>query len=157
MHRPPRLMAAPGLVFLLAAFPGCGGSSSEDPVALRGKTLYDVSCAACHQPDGAGKEGVALSLVDSSWVQGPEGRLVRIALHGVRGPIEVHGKSYNLEMPGFQNVFGDEEMAAVLTYLRQAWGNRAPSVSAASVAAIRAAHRERGDSWTAAELLEVEG
>ena len=69
----------------------------------RGKELYEVSCGACHQADGKGKYGVASPLAASSWVVESEGRLVRIALHGVRGDIEVNGTVYNLEMPGFSN------------------------------------------------------
>jgi len=122
----------------------------------RGQGLYEVTCAACHQPDGNGKAGVASPLRDSEWVLGPEGRLVRIALNGIHGPVVVRGKEYNLEMPAFGLVFSDEELAATLTYVRQAWGHKAPTVTAATVARWREASRSRGDSWTAAELLGEE-
>lgn len=121
----------------------------------RGRTLYEVSCAACHQNDGEGRPGVASPLARSEWVTGPTNRLIRIALHGVRGGITVRGKTYNLEMPGFAFVFGDADLAAVLSYVRDAWGNRASEVPAAAVEAVRHALGHR-DSWTEEELLAVE-
>jgi len=146
----------PWLVAVVLA--GCGASPPVDEAILaRGRTLYNNSCAACHQLDGEGKPGVASPLARSSWVVGPEERLVRIALHGVRGGIEVRGKMYNLEMPGFQYVFTkDEDMATVLTYVRSAWGNSASEVTAQTVGAVRKQFASRGDSWTAQGLLAVE-
>lgn len=120
----------------------------------RGQELYETTCAACHQKDGNGKAGVASPLRDSEWVLGPEGRLVRIALNGIHGPVKVRGKEYNLEMPALGAVFSDEELAATLTYVRQAWGHHASAVTATTVARWREASRSRRDSWTAAELLE---
>ena len=118
----------------------------------RGRLLYEVSCGACHQADGEGKEGVASPLAGSEWVMGSEGRLLRIALDGVRGPMMVRGRRYQLEMPALRYVYGDEDMAAILTYIRGAWGNAAPAVSAGTVAAVRSQTARRGDSWTAQDL-----
>jgi mono/diheme cytochrome c family protein len=149
----PALPAGLALLWIPASLCGCeGGADPPDPVAERGKKLFEVTCAGCHQATGAGKEGVGMPLAGSPWVEGPEARLARIALHGVRGPIEVSGRVYNLEMPAFGRIFNDEELAAILTYIRQAWSNRAPPVPAATIAAVRAATADRGDSWTAAEL-----
>ncbi len=125
-----------------------------DSQLAEGGRVYAVSCAACHLADGEGMEGLSLPLRNSKWVLGPEDRLIRIVLHGVRGPIDAAGVEANLEMPGM-GFFSDEEIAAVLTYTRSAWGHRAPRVSAPSVARVRAETEGRGDSWTVAELEAV--
>ncbi len=142
------------------ALSGCESDAMPGPAATAarittGKQLYDVGCAGCHKPTGKGAEGVGLPLAGSAWVEGRESRLVRIALHGVRGPIEVQGRSYNLEMPGFGPVYDDESLAAILTYVRQAWGNQAPPVTTETMREIRAVEASRGDSWTVEELLAV--
>lgn len=133
---------------LLAGLLAVGCSHPE-----RGRQLYLLSCASCHQPDGRGMEGVGPPLAGSSWVTGPPERLILISLHGVRGPIEVGGASYNLEMPPMA-FFADDDMAALLTHARRAWGNSAGPVSTEDVRRVREAARDRGDSWTVEELLE---
>ena len=130
---------------------GCS-SMPTGGTANRGRVLYEVSCGACHQADGEGKEGVASPLAGSEWVTGSERRLLRISLDGVRGPIEVKGRRYQLEMPALRHVYGDEDMAAILTYIRGAWGNSASAITADSVGQVRAETARRGDSWTAEEL-----
>ena len=130
---------------------GCS-SMPTGGTANRGRVLYEVSCGACHQADGEGKEGVASPLAGSEWVTGSERRLLRISLDGVRGPIEVKGKRYQLEMPALRHVYGDEDMAALLPYIRGAGGNSAAAITADSVGKVRAETAQRGDSWTAEEL-----
>jgi len=140
-----------GLILLT----GCGGPAL-DPRLAAGKELYEQSCASCHLPGGEGKPGVGPSLQGTSWVQGSPERLVRISLYGVRGPIDVNGQQFNLEMPGvYYYQFDDRQMASVLSYIRYAWGNGASPVSAELVATIRAGTGER-DSWTAEELAELQ-
>jgi mono/diheme cytochrome c family protein len=97
-------------------------------------------------------QGLAPPLRDSEWVTGPADRLVRIALHGVRGPIEVAGQAWALEMPG-QGHLADGDLAAALSYVRRAWGHAASPVSPADVTAVRQAHAARTEPWTAHELL----
>ena len=142
------------LLFVLAAGEvGCQSGEPAGKVSVRrGKILYEVSCGACHQVDGEGKEGVASPLAGSEWVTGSQERLLRIALDGVRGPIEVKGRRYQLEMPALRHVYGDEDMAAILTYIRRAWGNSASEITASFVGKVRADTAQRGDSWTAEEL-----
>jgi mono/diheme cytochrome c family protein len=143
------------LVFVAGLISGCGtGSHDTDPMIARGRKLYDVSCGSCHRPTGSGAKGIAAPLAGSPWVKESVERLVRISLQGVRGPIEVNGREFNLEMPGFQNVYGDEDLAAILTYARDAWGNEASPIPPERVASIRAFTANRGDSWTAEELME---
>lgn len=117
-----------------------------------GELVFRRACAACHQLDGRGQRGLAPPLQDSEWVLGPPEQLARIALHGVKGPIEVDGETWSLEMPG-QGHLSDAELAQVLSYLRRAFGHQASCIEAALVAAERQATAGRGDAWTAAELL----
>jgi len=155
MRRP--FFCLSGAAFILAAaitvvsVTGCF-SIPPGGTASRGRVLYEVSCGACHQSDGGGKEGVASPLAGSEWVTGSEERLLRIALDGVRGPIEVKGRRYQLEMPALRHVYGDEDMAAILSYIRGAWGNSASAVTADSVGKVRSETARRGDSWTVEEL-----
>jgi len=121
-----------------------------------GRRLYEVSCGACHQSDGGGKKGVASPLAGSEWVLGADPVLIRIALDGIRGPIEVKGVRYQLEMPAIRHIYDDQQMAAILTYVRRAWGNRGAIVLPGAVREIRADTADRGDSWTVPELLARE-
>jgi len=119
-----------------------------------GKTLYDASCAQCHQPHGLGQDGLAPPLVDSEWVLGSEQRLARMILHGVRGPINVKGRIYELDMPAL-GVFDDDQIAAILTYLRRAWDHGVAPVEPAAVKRARAETAGREEAWSEAELLEI--
>ena len=120
----------------------------------KGKMLYAGVCAACHQPNGAGLEGLAPPLADSEWVTGPAERPIRIILHGVGGPISVAGRTWNLEMPPLP-IFSDEDIASILTYLRREWDHTASPVSPAAVAKVREADKGRIKSWTAEELKKT--
>jgi mono/diheme cytochrome c family protein len=80
--------------------------------------------------------------------------LARIVLHGVRGPIEVAGTSWSLEMPG-QRQLADAEVAAVAAFLRNSFGHHAAPPTAAEIAAVRAATAGRSEPWTASELAGV--
>ena len=120
-----------------------------------GKQVYSTTCAACHQVSGEGTAGVFPPLAGSEWVTGDEGKVARIILHGLTGPIEVAGETYNGMMPPWGGTLKDADIAAVLTYVRGAWGNKAAPVTAAKVASIRAATSARATPWTAAELAAV--
>jgi mono/diheme cytochrome c family protein/glucose/arabinose dehydrogenase len=119
-----------------------------------GKALYAGVCAACHQPNGMGLDGLAPPLLDSSWLLGSPERVTRIALHGVRGPIKVNGTIYSLDMPPM-GVFADDQLSAILTYLRREWEHGAEPIAPEQVKAIRATETKRQDSWTQEELLKI--
>jgi putative membrane-bound dehydrogenase-like protein len=118
----------------------------------RGMALYAGHCASCHQTTGTGVEGAFPPLDGSPRVAGDASAAIRIVLHGLTGPVQVHGKppinSLMPPVPGLQ----DGEIADLLTYIRHAWSNDAPIVSAAEVQAVRAAHQERQTPWTVEEL-----
>jgi mono/diheme cytochrome c family protein len=120
-----------------------------------GKQVYSTTCAACHQATGEGIEGTYPPLAGSEWVNGDEAKVVRIVLNGVTGPVEVAGETYNGMMPAWGPVLKDENIAAVLTYVRTSWGNKAAPITASTVAKIRAATASRSTPWTAAELAKI--
>jgi mono/diheme cytochrome c family protein len=132
-------------------------TSSAQPAAQGpdGRVVYSTTCAACHQATGEGVEGTYPPLAGSEIVNGDEAKVVRIVLHGLTGPVEVAGETYSGMMPPWGGVLKDPELAAVLTYVRSAWGNKAAPITPGKVAAIRAATTSRATPWTAAELAGV--
>src|SRR6185369_1047405 len=97
-----------------------------------GKQQFAVICAQCHKLDGTGQEGKAPPLIDSPWALGPDKRLIRIVLHGIRGPVTLGDRTFNMDMPGL-GALKDEQIAGVLTYIRREWGHEAPAVDEATV------------------------
>jgi mono/diheme cytochrome c family protein len=98
--------------------------------------------------------GEAPPLEGSSWVTGPENRVIKIVLHGLRGRIEVGGKTYNQEMPGFGPILTNADLASLLSYVRRRFGAAGTPVSEAAVSLIRAANQGRMEYWTVDELLK---
>ncbi|MBX3745184.1 MAG: cytochrome c [Verrucomicrobiae bacterium] len=125
-----------------------------------GRQLYSLrGCVACHQPNGMGNPANQCPPVaGSDWVltEGA-GRLIRIILHGAAGPMVVNGQTWNGNMTPFGPVLDDEEIANILTYIRQApeWGNNAGEVTPEMVRAVRDATADRTAQWSAAELLRI--
>jgi putative membrane-bound dehydrogenase-like protein len=145
-------------------WPGKPGVKPEPPVRslnddeqvryIVGKQLYATTCGNCHQSHGFGMPGMAPPLADSEWVAGSDDRLIRIVLQGIGGPITVLGQKYNLDMPG-HGTFSDDQVAAVLTYIRREWDHPYEPVTAKRVAAIRQVTAGRADGWTADQLLKI--
>ena len=129
--------------------------TSPSPSSSRGAVLFQTYCAACHQPDGKGTPGRIPPLAGSPWVSGSEDRIIRIVLHGLRGPIEVNGATFEVEMLGFGPVLSDEEVADVLTEVRSRFGNVDKPILPEKVTRVRQATKDRIGYWTVAELLEV--
>jgi mono/diheme cytochrome c family protein len=128
-------------------------TAAEKKLFEAGKAQYPLICGACHQPTGQGLEGLAPPLVDSEWANGSPERLVSIVLKGVRGPITVKGRKWQLEMPPL-NVLSDSEIASMLTYIRREWGHTASPISPELVAKVRTQLAGREEAWTEAELLK---
>ena len=128
-----------------------------DPLVL-GKTVYSTVCIACHQANGQGLPPAFPPLAGSEWVAGSEERMIRIALHGLQGPVKVKGMEFNGVMPatgpgsGFN--LSPEKLAAVLTYVRKEYGNGASAVSVEKVNEIRSANANHA-AWTAPELEKI--
>jgi glucose/arabinose dehydrogenase/mono/diheme cytochrome c family protein len=143
-------------------------ANSEDPQLIRllgvnglksyraGRTVFGSVCFACHGNDGhgtpkPGTEGgtLAPSLAGSPRVLGDERATIAILLHGLQG--ELDGVDYGAPMVPM-NSYSDAELAGVLTYIRNSFGNRAPAVEPAAIAARRAADAGHANYWTLAEL-----
>ena len=116
-----------------------------------GKQTYAGLCTACHQPTGKGLEGLAPPLADSEWVKGDPERIIKVVMHGLRGPIKVKGLSYNYDMPA-AGFLSDEQIAGVLTYIRREWDHEASPVPLDLVQKIRAETKGRTDAWTEGEF-----
>lgn len=117
-----------------------------------GEQIYMARCLSCHQMNGQGVPGVFPPLVESEWVTGEKTPLIGIVLHGVMGEMEVNGVTYSGAMPPWGSYLTDEDIAALLTYIRSSWGNEASEVTAEEVAAFREATTDRKSPWTAEEL-----
>ena len=102
-----------------------------------------ATCAACHQPNGEGMSGLAPPLVGSRYVNGGVDALARIVLNGKT--------SGEMTMPPL-GALDDETIAAILTYIRRAWGHQADPVSASQIQWVRSQIENRQEPWTDAEL-----
>jgi mono/diheme cytochrome c family protein len=115
-----------------------GEQESSDVVLADhpGQKVYNVACLPCHQADGNGVPGMHPSLRESDWVMGDKERLIRIVLEGMEGEIEVHGETFNSVMAPLSHL-SSEQVAQVLTFVRQSFGNDAPEVTEEEVARVR--------------------
>ena len=113
----------------------------------RGRAGFVTHCAQCHQTDGSGMARLAAPLRNSRWVLGREDLLARIVLHGLKG---------ELLMPPMGSL-DDQQLAAILTYIRRAWGHQAESVSPEVIERVRAESRGRQAPWTVDELSALAG
>jgi glucose/arabinose dehydrogenase/mono/diheme cytochrome c family protein len=90
----------------------------------QGAILYGKYCANCHQTNGQGDGTRNPPLAGSDWVTGDRHRLMQVVIHGLSGPIKVNGIGYNEAMPSHAYL-KDAELATILSYIRQSWGNQA--------------------------------
>lgn len=125
----------------------------------KGREIYSREgfCGTCHQPDGQGLEASGFPpLAGTEWVLGDEERLIKLTLKGLQGPIEVQGKQYPGQVPmtPFEGLLNDEEVAAVLTFVRNSFGNEAPAVSPARVKEVRNAVSGKTGFYAPEELLQ---
>ncbi|HTY79965.1 MAG TPA: cytochrome c [Candidatus Bathyarchaeia archaeon] len=142
---------------LVAEASAAAASAGRLGAAEDGSAVYGAICVACHQAKGEGLPGTFPPLAASEWVNAPRpDRLIRIVLYGLAGPIQVKGVTFPgaVAMPGQKDTLSDEKIAAVLTYIRGAWGNGGGPVRASDVARARK-EAGRSQAWTAAELQLV--
>ena len=135
--------------------PVTAATKSGAAVPVDGKKVFATICLACHQQNGEGIEDKYPPLAGSELAAADDGKIIRIILHGLTGPVEVQGTTFDGLMPPWGPTLKDAEIAAVATYVRSAWGNKAAPVTVARVTAIRAATRARKTPWTAPELAQV--
>jgi mono/diheme cytochrome c family protein len=122
----------------------------------RGKAVYETVCALCHNSDGMGKPGQAPPFAGSEWALGSPARMIRIPLAGLSGQVKVKDQDWNLSMPAMGATLSDEDLAAVLTYIRQSWGNNAQAIAPEQVKATRAEVGNRSQPFTAEQLNTVQ-
>ncbi|CAN7466257.1 cytochrome c [Phenylobacterium sp. LjRoot219] len=111
-----------GSAALLVAASLAAPALAADPP---GKEMYMANCSACHRPDGAGVKGAFPALAGNAFVAGPKTHPLMRVLNGRGG------------MPAFKTELSDQQLAAILTYVRSSWGNKADAVKPADVAAVR--------------------
>jgi len=116
----------------------------------RGKKVYNI-CKTCHQVDGRGLPPTYPPLIDSPFVLDDKTRLIQIMLYGLTGPVTLDDVTYDESMPPapLQN---DYDLAAVMTYIRQAWGNNASEITPEEVGIVRQKYQDRQSMWTVEEL-----
>lgn len=105
--------------------------------AADGKAIYDSKCAACHQATGQGLTGAFPPLAGNKDVTGDPKKAISAVIKGMNGPLTVGGNTYNGAMPAWKGQLSNAEIAAVLTYVRSAWGNKASAVTEKQVAAFK--------------------
>ncbi len=123
----------------------------------RGAKVFKAQCVACHQATGLGVPGVYPPLAASEWVTGHQESLARILINGINGPIEVAGNKFNGNMPAFGPSglnLKPQDIAGVLTYIRQEWDNGASEVTEATVNGYMDQYGSRGTPWTAEEVVD---
>ncbi|WP_367872000.1 PVC-type heme-binding CxxCH protein [Luteolibacter sp. Populi] len=123
----------------------------DTAVHERGKAIYNMTCIACHQPEGQGLVGVFPPLDASDWVTGDPSLPIRIVIAGLQGPVKVNGQDYNNVMPPVAEMT-DEKIADVVTFVRQSWSNDASPVTAVEVKQVRDKYQSQATMWTAKEL-----
>ena len=114
-------------------YPGGPGTASVG----NGASVFTANCSSCHQANGQGQPGVFPPLADNPTVTGPADKVIGIVKNGLSGKIEVKGKTYNGQMPAWKSTLSNADIAHVITYIRSSWGNHAPGVTEAQVAAAK--------------------
>ena len=117
--------------------PTTTAGSSLKAVVTRGQAVYNKTCLSCHQADGSGVTNLNPPLIQTKWVLGPKSVIIRQVLKGSSGTVEIDGDTFKNTMPP-QPKLTDQEIADVLTFVRNSFGNKASLVSAAEVKAMRA-------------------
>jgi mono/diheme cytochrome c family protein len=144
---------------LTACDPASGGTKSpgtapselrkaSDADLSKGKEVYTRVCGACHQTTGLGLPLLFPPLAGSAVVDGDTTRLLRIILHGLQGPYDANGKTFNAIMPPQAALLNDQEISDALNYVRSTWGHSAQKIAPADVAKVRAENRSTPWSWT---------
>ncbi|MFA6945876.1 MAG: cytochrome c, partial [Pedobacter sp.] len=132
---------------------------AERDLFVKGKAIYarDGFCNTCHQSDGRGLQSSGFPpLAGTSWATGSEERLIKLVLKGLHGPIEVLGQKYPGQVPmtPFAGMLNDDEVAAVLTYVRNSFGNKASVISSEKVKVTRSAIKDKTGFYSPDELLK---
>jgi mono/diheme cytochrome c family protein len=140
------------LVILLLSVPFCLSAQTKKtkmaaPAAsmatsiARGQKVYLQYCLSCHQLDGGGVPNLNPPLIKTSYVTGDKVRLIKVVLNGFAQNVDIDGESYSNNMPP-QNMLKDQEIADVLTYVRNSFGNKGTAITVAQVKTVRAKNKK---------------
>jgi len=126
---------------------------------VHGAEIYgrEAHCSTCHQPNGKGLPDAGFPpIAGTQWTRGDPDRLIKLTLNGLLGPIEVQGRSYPGQVPmtPFGQLLNDEEIASVLTYVRNSFGNKASPIQPAQVKKVREEIKDKAGLFTPEELLK---
>lgn len=135
-------------------------TGSDRELFILGKEIYarEGFCSTCHQSDGGGLSASQFPpLRGTPWVTGSPERIIKVVLKGIMGEIEVAGKVYPGQVPmtPYEGMLDDTEVAAVLTYVRNSFGNNASPVSPDLVKKVREEIKDKQGFWNATELLKI--
>jgi len=135
-------------------------TGSDRELFVLGKEIYarEGLCSTCHQPDGGGLTASEFPpLRGTPWVTGSPERLIKLVLKGLMGPMEVAGRSYSGQVPmtPHEGMLNDSEVAAVLTYVRNSFGNKASPISPDLVKIVREEVKGKQGFWSPQELLKA--
>ncbi|MDF1858913.1 MAG: ThuA domain-containing protein [Verrucomicrobiales bacterium] len=127
---------------------------------IAGAEVYnrEAHCGTCHQANGMGLSAAGFPPLDGTrWVNGDPERLIKISLKGMMGPIEVKGTQYPgvVPMTPFEHILKDDELASVLTYVRNAWSNKSSAITPQQVAKVRAEVKEKIGFYSPEEILKI--
>ena len=128
------------------------GGSSQQSVTERARIGYLGNRHRGTRHDGVAG-GDAPPLAGSPWVTGPEERIIKIVLHGVRGRMEIAGEVYDREMPGFGAILSDADVASLVSFVRARFGSAGSATKVETVARVRTRAAGRKDYWSIEELL----
>ncbi|MEZ6058710.1 MAG: PA14 domain-containing protein, partial [Planctomycetaceae bacterium] len=154
--------SVPGADKLLKGLRSSIPVKADPKVMLLGAEVFsrESHCITCHQASGQGLPNLYPPIDGTLWATGDEDRLIRLVLDGMHGTIEVKGKRYSSPplppMTGFRQLLNDEEIAAVLTYVRNSWSNRAKPIEPSQVAKMRAIDRGPDATfWSVVDLMNA--
>ena len=137
-------------ILLILALAACGQSSSSGAAgtaassapssqtasASDGAKIFDTNCSSCHGANGQGIPGAIPPLAGNPVATGDAAKAIHIVKYGLTGTITVAGKTFNGQMPAWSGNLSNSDIAAVLTYVRSSWHNKASAISEAQVAAV---------------------
>lgn len=112
------------------------GTLDLDAQVAAGRALYQGTCSVCHGGQGEGMEGVFPPLAESDFLMADKRRSIEVVLNGLEGPITVNGKDYDSVMPPMSQL-SDDEIANILTFVRNSFGNQGEAVTAEEVRSVR--------------------
>jgi mono/diheme cytochrome c family protein len=145
----------PGGGLSAAGGPGGGGEAAPPSTADLGKIYFTQNCVVCHQANGAGVPGSYPPLAGSEYINGGSRRLGMILLKGLQGPVTVEGHQFNNAMPPWGTSLTDKKISAILTYVRQSFGNHGGPIAPEQIADARKEFAGHPDAWKESDLQAV--